>query len=55
MLRARLMTPVSPHSAAATSIPGFRDIKSGDLDVRPIHHRRAHRVRAHVFLGMLAH
>ena len=27
---------------------GFRDIKSGDLDVRPIHHRRAHRVRAHV-------
>jgi Transposase DDE domain len=33
----------------------FRDIKSGDLDVRPIHHRRAHRVRAHVFLCMLAH
>ncbi len=34
---------------------GFRDIKSGDLDVRPIHHRRAHRVRAHVFLCMLAY
>src|SRR5208283_1099857 len=33
---------------------GFRDVKSGDLDVRPIHHRRAHRVRAHVFLCMLA-
>jgi transposase len=33
----------------------FRDIKSGDLDVRPIHHRRAHRVRAHVFLCMLAY
>ena len=30
----------------------FRDLKSGDLDVRPIHHR-AHRVRAHVFLCML--
>jgi len=34
---------------------GFRDIKSGDLDVRPIHHRRAHRVRAHVLLCMLAY
>ena len=34
---------------------GFRDLKSGDLDVRPIHHRRAHRVRAHVFLCMLAY
>ncbi|HML14007.1 MAG TPA: IS1634 family transposase [Xanthobacteraceae bacterium] len=34
---------------------GFRDIKSGDLDIRPIHHRRAHRVRAHVFLCMLAY
>lgn len=34
---------------------GFRDIKSGELDVRPIHHRRAHRVRAHVFLCMLAY
>ena len=34
---------------------GFRDIKSGDLDVRPIHHRRAHRVRTHVFLCMLAY
>ena len=34
---------------------GFRDLKSGHLDVRPIHHRRAHRVRAHVFLCMLAY
>jgi hypothetical protein len=33
----------------------FRDFKSADLDVRPIHHRRAHRVRAHVFLCMLAY
>jgi transposase len=34
---------------------GFRDVKSGDLDVRPIHHRRAGRVRGHVFLCMLAY
>ena len=34
---------------------GWRDIKSGDLDVRPTHHRRAPRVRAHVFLCMLAY
>jgi transposase len=34
---------------------GFRDLKSGDLDVRPVHHRKAHRVRAHVFLCMLAY
>jgi hypothetical protein len=34
---------------------GFRDIKSGDLDIRPIHHRRARRVRAHVLLCMLAY
>lgn len=27
----------------------------GDLDVRPTHHRRAERVRAHFFLCMLAH
>jgi hypothetical protein len=33
----------------------FRDIKSGDLEVRPIHHRRARRVRGHVFLCMLAY
>jgi hypothetical protein len=33
----------------------FRDLKSGDLEVRPIHHRRARRVRAHVFLCMLAY
>jgi transposase len=33
----------------------FRDLKSGDLEVRPIHHRRARRVRAHIFLCMLAY
>jgi len=32
----------------------FRSIKTVDLHVRPIHHRTAARVRAHVFLCMLA-
>jgi Transposase DDE domain len=33
----------------------FRTLKSIDLEVRPIHHRLAGRVRAHVFLCMLAY
>lgn len=33
----------------------FRCIKTIDLKVRPIHHRTADRVRAHVFLCMLAY
>ena len=33
----------------------FRSMKSVDLKVRPIHHRLADRVRAHVFLCMLAY
>ena len=33
----------------------FRSMKTVDLDVRPIHHRLATRVRAHVFLCMLAY
>jgi Transposase DDE domain len=33
----------------------FRSIKTVDLEVRPIHHRLADRVRAHVFLCMLAY
>ena len=33
----------------------FRALKSVDLAVRPIHHRLAGRVRAHVFLCMLAY
>jgi transposase len=33
----------------------FRSSKSVDLRVRPIHHRSADRVRAHVFLCMLAY
>jgi hypothetical protein len=33
----------------------FRALKTVDLEVRPVHHRRAGRVRAHVFLCMLAY
>ena len=33
----------------------FRTLKSVDLKVRPIHHRLADRVRAHIFLSMLAY
>ena len=33
----------------------FRSLKSVDLKVRPIHHHLADRVRAHVFLCMLAY
>ena len=33
----------------------FRSLKTIDLEVRPIHHRLADRVRAHIFLCMLAY
>lgn len=33
----------------------FRTLKSVDLEIRPIHHYREHRVRAHVLLAMLAY
>ena len=33
----------------------FRSLKTVDLKVRPIHHRLAERVRAHIFLCMLAY
>src|SRR5271157_1866519 len=33
----------------------FRSVKTVDLEVRPVHHRLAARVRAHVFLCMLAY
>jgi hypothetical protein len=33
----------------------FRCIKTVDLQIRPVHHRLADRVRAHVFLCMLAY
>jgi len=33
----------------------FRSLKDMDLQIRPIHHRLENRVRAHVFLCMLAY
>ena len=33
----------------------FRSLKTVDLKIRPIHHRKADRVRAHIFLCMLAY
>ena len=33
----------------------FRGLKTAELQVRPIHHRLADRVRAHPFLSMLAY
>ena len=33
----------------------FRTMKSIDLKIRPIHHRLADRVRAHIFLCLLAY
>ncbi len=33
----------------------FRSLKTVDLKVRPIHHRLENRVRAHIFLCMLAY
>ena len=33
----------------------FRSMKTMDLKVRPIHHRLEHRVKAHIFLCMLAY
>jgi len=43
------------YKSLSTVERAFRSIKSVDLKVRPIHHRLANRVRAHVFLCMLAY
>ena len=44
-----------PYKALATVERAFRCLKTVDLHLRPIHHRRSERVRAHVFLCMLAY
>ena len=46
---------VSAYKGLATVERAFRSLKTVDLEVRPIHHRRAQRVRAHVLLCMLAY
>jgi hypothetical protein len=46
---------VKAYKDLATVERAFRSLKTVDLEVRPIHHRRAQRVRAHVLLCMLAY
>lgn len=46
---------VQRYKGLAVVERAFRSLKSVDLKVRPIHHRSAERVRAHVFLCMLAY
>lgn len=46
---------VLAYKSLANVERAFRTLKSIDLEVRPIHHRLAGRVRAHVFLCMLAY
>ncbi len=46
---------VSTYKSLAQVERAFRSLKTVVLDVRPVHHRLAGRVRAHVFLCMLAY
>jgi transposase len=46
---------VRNYKALAHVERAFRSLKTIDLKVRPIHHRTADRVRAHLFLCMLAY
>jgi hypothetical protein len=46
---------VTAYKQLSTAERAFRSLKTVDLEVRPIYHRRADRVRAHVFLCMLAY
>ena len=46
---------VRSYKALANVERAFRSLKTVDLKVRPIHHRLADRVRAHIFLCMLAY
>ena len=46
---------VRNYKALANVERAFRALKTIDLKVRPIHHRLADRVRAHIFLCLLAY
>ena len=46
---------VNAYKRLATVERAFRCLKTVDLHVRPIYHRLGHRVRAHVFVCMLAY
>ena len=43
------------YKALAEVERAFRSMKTIDLHIRPIHHRLEERVRAHIFLCMLAY
>jgi len=46
---------VKAYKQLSNAERAFRSLKSIDIEVRPIHHRNPNRVRAHVFLCMLAY
>jgi transposase len=46
---------VKAYKQLSNAERAFRSLKSIDIEVRPIYHRRPQRVRAHVFLCMLAY
>ena len=46
---------VKAYKQLSNAERAFRSLKSIDIEVRPIHHRNPDRVRAHVFLCMLAY
>ena len=48
-------TCVRNYKALTNVERAFKSLKMTDLKVRPIHHRTAERVRAHIFLCMLAY
>ena len=48
-------TCVRRYKSLAQVERAFRSLKTMDLKIRPIHHRLADRVRAHIFLCMLAY
>jgi transposase len=46
---------VRAYKGLSNAEQAFRSLKTVDIEIRPIHHRRNHRVRAHVLLCMLAY
>ena len=61
MIRTSLDEPTLHHDQVVLRYKGLEDVErffrtlNGELDVRPIRHRLADRVRAHVFLRMLSY
>src|SRR3989304_4833503 len=52
----RLPAPsvVTPHKSLPHAERAFRNLKTVELEVRPIYHYKADRVRAHLFVCLLA-